>query len=222
LEEKRREIAALQGLSVTEVQPSRRDFTLFVATQKTDIALIPRLKRVDPETRGTWPDLDPVALARAYDDTEAAAIAVGTAAWNGGSLDDLERVSRAVTAIFPVTALGEAELRELIAVARSLHMAPIVEVESDKDLPTAAALAPALIGLRTQNGTGFADLGLARALAERIPKQRTVLLLSEVRELESLRELQGSIDAAVVGDALLDHADPAACLAAFVAGEAES
>lgn len=244
LEEKRREILALEGLSITEVQPSRRDFTLFVATQKTGIALIPRLKRVDPETRGAWPDLDLPALARAYDDTEAAAIAVGTAEWNGGSLDDLERISRAVTAavlrddlclharqlydsrlhgadavIFPIAPLGETELRELVAVARSLHMAPIVEVESEKDLPIAAAVAPALVGLRTNDGSGFADLGLARALAARIARQRTVLLLSEVRDLESLRELKGSIDAAVVGDALLGRGDPAGLLAAFVEGE---
>jgi indole-3-glycerol phosphate synthase len=247
LEEKRREIAALGGLSVTEVQPSRRDFTLFVATQKREIALIPRLKRADPETRGAWPDLDPPALARAYDETEAAALAVSTAAWQGGSLDDLERVARAVTAavlrddlclhasqlyesrlsgadavVLPVGELTEAEIRELVGVTRSLHMAPVLEVEADEHLPVAVALGPALVGLRAPGEGGFADLRSARALADRVPAQRTVLLLSEVRRLDDLGELAGAIDAAVVGDALLGWSDPAAALAAFFAGRSES
>jgi indole-3-glycerol phosphate synthase len=247
LEEKRREIRALEGLSVTEVQPSRRDFTLFVATDKREIALIPRLKRADPETRGAWPDLDLPSLARAYDGTEAAAIAVSTAGWYGGSMDDLGRVSAAVTApvlrddlclhasqlydsrlrgadavVFPVGSLAEAELRELVAVARSLHMAPVLEVEGEKDLPVAIALGPACIGVRAVGEGGLRDLRLARALTARIPRQRTVLLLSEVRHLDELHELEGSIDAAVVGDALLASADPAASLAAWVAGQPAS
>jgi indole-3-glycerol phosphate synthase len=246
LEEKRREVLALRELRITEVQPSRRDFTLFVATQKRGIALVPRLKRADPETRGAWRDLDLPSLARAYDDTEAAALAVSTAAASGGSLDDLQRVSSAVSAavlrddlclhpsqlydsrlrgadavVLPVGALNEAELRELVAVARSLHMTPILEVERGAEVPVAAGLAPAFVGLRVPGDAGFADLALAGELAGRFPPQRTILLLSEVRRLDELRGLEGTIDAAVVGDALLDRADPAAHLSAFLDGHAE-
>jgi indole-3-glycerol phosphate synthase len=241
LEEKGREVAALGALSVTEVQPSRRDFTLFVATQKEAIALIPRLKRVDPETGGAWPEIDLPSLARAYDEGEAAALAVSTAAWNGGSPDDLTRVSQAVGAavlrddlclhasqlydsrlrgadavVLPVGSLADGELRELIAVARSLHMAPVLEVESERELEVAAACGPACLGLRVAGAGGFADLACARRLAARTPRQRTIVLLSEVRRVEDLRELHGAIDAAVVGDALLGSVDPAAALAGFL------
>jgi indole-3-glycerol phosphate synthase len=245
LEEKRREIHALEGLTVTEVQPSRRDFTLFVATQKNGIALIPLFKRADPQTGGAWPDLDLEVLARLDDDTEAAALAVSTAAWNGGTMADLDRVSGAVTAavlrddlclhisqlyesrlhgadavVLPVAELAAPVLRELIAVTRSLHMAPVLEMQSAADVAAVLASGPACVGLRVTAEDGFADLTSALDLARRIPKQRTVLLLSEVRRLDDLRRLEGSIDAAVVGDALLDCADPAAAIEAFVGGRA--
>ena len=48
-----------------------------------------------------------------------------------------------------------------------------------------------------------------RALAAQVPHHRTVLLLAEVAALDDLMALAGVIDAAVVGDALLDAADPA-------------
>ena len=50
-----------------------------------------------------------------------------------------------------------------------------------------------------------------------MPQRRTVLLLSEVAALDDLLELGGMIDAAVVGDALLAAADPAAAIGAFLA-----
>src|SRR5262245_3967403 len=163
LAEKQAEIATLADLPLTNIVPSRRDFTQFVATQKQGIALVPRLQRANPETGSAWPDLDLTAFARACDDAEAGALAVRTAARFGTSVADLDAVVVAVSApvlrddlclhrqqvyharlhgadavVLPAAELDAAALRELAAAASSMHMASVVEVD------TAAALAAAL------------------------------------------------------------------------------
>jgi indole-3-glycerol phosphate synthase len=221
LAEKQEEIDCIAGIRLAEVSPSRRDFTMFVTTNKQRISLIPRLKRHD---------------------TEAAAFAVCTARLNAGSIDDLRRVSQVVSAavlrddlclhanqlyqarlhgadavLLPAGPLAFVSLRELMAISSSLHMTPVIEVETAAALDDALRLTPAPIGLRLGTGDGFVDLDLTLQVAREIPAQRTVLLLSEVRGLDTLSSLHGLIDAAVVGDVLLGAADPAATIEQFLA-----
>ena len=242
LAEKRAELDRLAALALTEVAPSRRDFTQFVATQKQGIALVPRLQRLNPETGGSWPDLDLAAVARACDDADAGALAVRTAATFGASIADLDRVGAVVSApllrddlcldrlqvyesrlhgadavLLSVAAVGATSARELAAVASSVHMASVIDVDDERSLTAALDIATACIGLACATDAGRADLGRIRALAVQVPRHRTVLLLAEVAVLDDLWSLDGLIDAAVVGDALLDAPDPAALLRAFLA-----
>ena len=240
LAEKKSEVMGLAGLDLNQITPSRRDFTQFVSTQKTGIALVARLKRADPHTGASWRDVDLTALARRCDDTEVGAIAVATAEMFGGRIDDLRAVAAAVTApilrddlclhanqvyqarlfgadavVFPAAQVA-ADLASLLDVAASLHMAAVIEICSESDLALIADHRLACVGVQCTAADGFADLARARALAERIPSERCVLLLSEVREIESLRAAHGLIDAAVVGNALLDAEDPASVIEAFL------
>jgi len=242
LEEKAEEIRHLAGLSVTEVTPSRRDFTMFVATNKQGIALVPRLKRRDPETASEWPNSDLAMLARVYDETEAAALAVCTAGFHGGSIVDLRNISDAVSAavlrddlclqanqiyhsrlqgadavVLPVGRVSPETLQELVAISNSVHMAPVLEVESRAELHVALPLAPAPIGLRFTGADGFADMRSTVEMSREIPAQRTVLLLAEVKALADLSPLNGLVDAAVVGDALLGAANPTEDIDRFLA-----
>jgi indole-3-glycerol phosphate synthase len=242
LAEKHAEIATLTDLPLPEITPSRRDFTQFVATQKQGIALVPRLQRANPATGAAWPGVDLAAFARLCDDAETGAIAVRTAVVFGTSLADLDAVAAAVSApllrddlcldrqhvyqarlhgadavVLPAGELDRAALRDLAALAGSTHMASVVEVATDAALAAALELPTACIGLACADGAGRADLARVRALAAQVPRHRTVLLLAEVPVLDALLELAGLIDAAVVGDALLDAADPAAAIAAFLA-----
>ena len=242
LAEKRAEIATLAELPLTNIVPSRRDFTQFVATQKQGIALVPRLQRRNPDSGRTWPDLDVGEFARVCDDADAGALAVRTAPLFGAGLADLDAVVAAVSApvlrddlclhrqqiyqarlhgadaiVLPAAELDAASLRELVAVASSMHMASVVEVASEAALAAAVDLPTACVGLACAGADGHADRTRVRALATRVPRHRTVLLLAEVAALDDLEELAGVIDAAVVGDALLDAADPAAAMAAFLA-----
>jgi len=242
LEEKRAEIATLADLPLPEIVPSRRDFTQFVATQKHGIALVPRLQRANPASGRAWPALDLVAFARACDDSDAAALAVRTAALFGNAVADLDAVAAAVTApllrddfclherqvlqsrlhgadavLLPAAELDPAALRDLSALASSLHMTSVIEVGSEAGLRAALPLHTACIGIAGTAPGGRADAQRVRALASQVPRQRTVLLLDEVAALDELLPLSGVIDAAVVGDALLDVADPAAAIAAVQA-----
>ena len=243
LAEKRAELSALTDLALPEITPSRRDFTQFVATQKREIALVPRLQRVDPATGRAWPTADLVGFAQLCDDAETAAIAVRTAAVFGTSIADLDAVAATVTApllrddlclderhvyharlhgadavVLPAGELDPAALRTLAALAASMHMTSVIEVAADAALAAALALPTVCIGLAVTDAAGQADLVQVRRLAGQIPRHRIVLLLAEVGELDALGALTGLLDAAVVGDALLDAADPAAAIAAFVTG----
>ena len=241
LGEKRAELSQLGDLALTELVPSRRDFIQFVATQKQGIALIPRLQRLNPWSGAAWPALDLVAFARACDDAEAGAIAVRTAALFGMAPADLDTVVAAVTApvlrddlcvdrlhvyqsrlggadavLLPASELSPTQLGELSAIAGSMHMASIIEVRDDAAVGAALAVASACIGVASAAADGRADMARSRTLAERVPAHRTVVLLAEPAALDDLLPLRGLIDAAVVGDALLDAADPAAALRAFL------
>lgn len=241
LAEKRAEIAALGDVAVGDIVPSRRDFTQFVATQKQSIALVPRLARANPETGGVWPGLDLLELARRYDDADTAALAVRSAALHGGAIADLAAAAAATTApilrddlcldrrqlyqsrlhgadavLLPAAHLDPAALVELGAIAASMHMVAVIEVRSERELDAALAVANACVGLVCPGGHGFADLARVGALAARVPARRTTLLLGEVAALDDLRALDGLIDAAVVGDALLGAADPVAAIEAFI------
>jgi indole-3-glycerol phosphate synthase len=165
-----------------------------------------------------------------------------TAALFGGALADLDAVAAAVSApvlrddlclhrqqiyqsrlhgadavVLPAADLDAALLRELVAVTSSMHMASVIEIADEAALDAAVDLPTACLGLACAGADGHADRVRARALAARIPRHRTVLLLSEVAALDDLADLAGVIDAAVVGDALLDAGDPAAAIAAFLA-----
>src|SRR5579862_588046 len=142
----REEVRQLAGQSISEVTPSRRDFAQYVTTQRHELAVIARLAWTPaPSDRDAVID-----CARACDDGEVAALAVATEP-DGLSMDDLAAIAAAVTApvlrdaptidpsqlyyarlhgvdaaVYPASLLDEDALRELAAVASSLHMASIV------------------------------------------------------------------------------------------------
>ena len=240
--EKHAEIEVLAGLNLTEVTPSRRDFAMFTATQKNGIALIPRLKRQDPDTGSTWPGLDLVQVARRLDDTDVGALAVATAGYYGASIGDLLAVAEAVTApvlradpclhrlqiyqarlhgadavIMPWQHVDPARRAELVETASSTHMASVIVVSAPADIDAALAFGTACIGIHCARADGYADIEGLRALAARIPRVRTVVVLTEVATLDGLWSLNGLVDAALMGNLLLDAPHPEAVVSEWQA-----
>ncbi len=242
IREKLEEAEKLQGIATNAIVPSGRDFTQFLASQRTDVALVARLKRVDPSTGGEWRDADLVSLAELLDDTELAALAVSTAAVHGMSPQDLDSVRAVSTAPLmrddlcvdevqlydsrlrgadavriPVTELVDELVESLCDVAVSLHMTPVLDIADRAELERAPVRAPHCVGLRCTEPDGFIDVERTRALAALVPRHIVVVSLSEPRDLAEASRLRGSVDGAFVGDVLLRASEPEREIERFLA-----
>jgi indole-3-glycerol phosphate synthase len=213
------------------VTPSVRNFAQYVTTHKQDLALIAALKRADPRTGRSWNNRNLVALAQECDDAEVSAIAVYTEPGVfGTSMDDLRAVSAAVSApvlrldlllhptqihharlcgadavLLHACAVDAATLTNLVNVASSMHVAPVVVVRTQTELEQALATGAFLLGVLSPSGT--LDLAHIKTLVTEIPPQKTVIVFDEISTPEEHTALQGKVDAVLVGNAILDASD---------------
>jgi tryptophan synthase beta chain/phosphoribosylanthranilate isomerase len=208
--------------------------------------LIAEIKRSSPsagEIAGR--DDDIVARARAYEAGGAAAISVLCEPhWFGGSVDDLRAV-RAAVAIpvlakeFVVEEIQLPHLRaagaDLVLLLAVLHTArrlaalvdraleiglePLVEAHDEKELGRALATNARLIGINNRDLRSLAvDTDRAVRLRRLVPDDRLVVAESGVRDPSTVAAWRAAgFDAALVGEALVRSADPAAAARTFVA-----
>ncbi len=211
--------------------------------------LIAEIKRSSPSAgRIASASEDIIARARAYEAGGAAAISVLCEPhWFGGSVDDLRAVRAAVAvpvlakdfvveAIqLPLLRAAGADLVLLLAVlhpakrlarlvgaARDLGLEPLVEVHDARELERALASGARLIGLNNRDlRTLEVDVERAAHLRELVPDDRLVIAESGVREPAIVARWRAlGFDGALVGEALVRAADPAAAVRAFVAAGA--
>ena len=211
--------------------------------------LIAEIKRASPSAgRIAAADDDIVARARAYEAGGAAAISVLCEPhWFGGSVDDLRAVRAAVAVPvlakdFVVEAIQLSMLRaagaDLVLLLAVLHPAkrlarlvdgalaiglePLVEVHDERELEQALATGARLIGLNNRDlRTLEVDVERAARLRELVPDDRLVIAESGVREPAIVARWRAlGFDGALVGEALVRAADPAAAVRAFVAAGA--
>jgi len=210
--------------------------------------LIAEIKRRSPSAGTIARDLDPVALARAYEAGGAVAVSVLCEPhWFGGSVDDL-RVVRAAIAV-PVIAkdfvvepaqlelLRSAgadavlllaavhppkRLARLAAAALDLGLEPLVEAHGTRELDAALATVARVVGINNRDlRTLLVDPQLALGLRAHVPDDRLVVGESGVTEPQALRAWRAAgLDAALVGEAIVRAADPVAAARAFVAAGA--
>jgi len=225
---KQAEIRQLTDTRLSEVTPSVRSFSQYVTTHKQELVLIAALKRADPPTGRAWPDRDLVTLAQECDDAEVGAVAVYTEPTVfGSSMQDLRAIAAAVSApvlhldlilhpaqihqarlcgadavLLVAGAVDVATLTSLMTVASSLHVAPVVAVETSAEISQALAAGAFLLGLTSPSG--MLDLALVDALVAEIPVQKTVIVLDEIRTSEEYAALRGKVDAVLVSEAVLD------------------
>ncbi|HEY7826746.1 MAG TPA: hypothetical protein VIB99_00845, partial [Candidatus Limnocylindrales bacterium] len=210
------------------------------------LALIAELKRASPSAGQIVPaGDDPVARARAYAAGGAAVISVLCEPhWFGGSIDDLRRVRAAVSV--PVLAKEfvvdrrqlpllraagadvvlllaslhpTARLGRLVEAALGIGLEPLVEAHDRRELERALASGARLIGLNNRNLRTLAvDPEQAVRLREDVPEDRLVVAESGVREPATVAGWRAlGFDAALIGEALMRAADPAAAAARYVA-----
>jgi len=208
--------------------------------------LIAEIKRSSPSAgRIAKAGDDIVARARAYEAGGAAAISVLCEPhWFGGSVDDLRAV-RAAVAIpvlakdfvvedvqLPMLRAAGADLVLLLAVlhparrlarlvdcALELGLEPLVEAHDAREVERALATRTRLIGLNNRDlRTLEVDVDRAARLRELVPDDRLVIAESGVRDPATVARWRAlGFDAALVGEALVRAADPAAAVRSFVA-----
>ena len=208
------------------------------------IAVIGEVKRRSPSKGDLCPDLDPAAMAKAYEAGGARALSVLTdPEFFGGSPEDLEAargacsvpvlrkdftvtpldvadaaVMGADAVLLIVAALSDAELVELHALARQLGLDALVEVHDEAELERALAVGARVVGVNQRDLVSFeVDQDRAARLAPLIPVDVVRVAESGVRGPDDAAALADvGYDALLVGESLVTSPDPAAAVRALL------
>lgn len=207
-------------------------------------SVIAEVKRRSPSRGVLAPDLDPAAMARAYETGGAACLSVLTDAEHfGGSRADLEtargacslpvlrkdftvsvadiyeaRAMGADAVLLIVAALSRAELELFLEKAAGLGLDALVEVHDESELEVALACGASLVGVNQRDLRTFElDRARARRLAASLPAGVISVGESGLGDPEEVAELAAAgFDAVLVGESFVTAPDPAAEVARFV------
>jgi indole-3-glycerol phosphate synthase len=217
-----------------------RDFYATLAAGE-HVRVIAELKRASPSAGPIQLDCDPVQQARRYEAAGAAAISVLTEESRFcGSLEDLARV-RATTPlpllrkdflvepyqIYEARAAGAdsvlliaevlndgALLKDLIALARQLHMEPLVELYEPRNVERVLAAGARIVGVNNRDLRTFrVNLQQTHRVAPLVPRDCLLVAESGIAsraEVEYLAE--AGVKAILVGESLMRAASPEALL----------
>lgn len=208
------------------------------------LSVIAEVKRASPTAGRIAGDVDPVAIARAYEAGGAAAVSVLTEPDHfGGSLEDLRAVAAAVSIpvlrkdfvceplhvwearaaaadsiLLIVAALSEEELGSLHALAVTLGMMPLVEVHTVEEVAPALAVGARIIGINTRDlATLAVDPSMVAAVRPAIPSGVVVVGESGIAARADVRALEEvPVDAILVGEALMRAPDPGRAVGALL------
>jgi indole-3-glycerol phosphate synthase len=212
------------------------------------MAVISEVKRRSPSKGDLDPDLDPRSVAAEYEAGGATCLSVLTdEAFFGGSRADLvearaacslpvlrkdftvspldvcdARLMGADAVLLIVAALDDAELAELLALARTLALAPLVEVHDEPELDRALAVGARLVGVNQRDLRTFqVDRERAVRMGERMPSGVVAVAESGIRDAADVERLANAGYAAVlVGETLVRSADRMSAVDALLGARA--
>jgi indole-3-glycerol phosphate synthase len=124
------------------------------------------------------------------------------------------RANDADSFLLIVAALSDKVLAELLALARELHMEPLVEVHTAGELQRALGAGARIIGVNNRDlNTLEVHVQTSFELIERIPDDCIAVSESGLRSHDDLLKLRAAgFDAFLIGESLMLAADPAAAL----------
>jgi len=219
-----------------------RDFKK--ALQGGGVSLIAELKKASPSAGLLRPDYAVPRGAREYARAGAAALSVLTEEnYFFGRLEDIAEAKEAVplpvlrkdfvfddyqihesraagadAVLLIVAILTDEELKSLLALARSLRMAALVEVHAKDELDRAAAAGADIIGVNSRN---LKDLSMNRTAFEEllpaVPRTAVRVAESGIKTSEDVAALKRlGCDAMLVGESLLRQPDMGGAAARLV------
>ncbi|MFP3895354.1 MAG: indole-3-glycerol phosphate synthase TrpC [Anaerolineales bacterium] len=127
----------------------------------------------------------------------------------------LEARAYGADAVLLIAAVLETStLEALMRAALSLGLTPLVEVHDKVELEAILPLEPPVIGINNRNLKDFTvDLATTEKLVSHIPNSSLIVSESGIHGVDQMRRLSAlGVDAALIGEALVTAADPAATL----------
>ena len=217
---------------------------LVAAADRDGIAVIAEIKRRSPSAGDLDPDLDPVALSRAYEQGGAACLSVLTdVEFFGGSPQDLHaardsctlpvlrkdftvsaldvcdaRLMGADAVLLIAAVLSDSELGSFLQVAGACGLEALVEVHDAAELERALAAGARLIGVNQRDLATFeVDRSRAAELAATMPPDVVSVAESGIRDADDVRRLaDAGYQAVLVGETLVRAPDRRAAVADLV------
>lgn len=213
--------------------PAPRDFLAVLRVRRP--AIIAEIKRASPSKGDILPGLDPLAVARDYEASGAAAISVLTDRHFKGSLEDLRAVRAAVDVpllrkdfIFDAYQLYEAraagadcilliaamlredELEALHRLARELGLQALVEVHNEEELRVAERVGAEIVGINNRDlHTFVTDLAVTERLLAGYSAKALVVAESGIDKPADIRRLdRAGARAFLIGESLLRGGRP--------------
>ncbi|HUP26999.1 MAG TPA: indole-3-glycerol phosphate synthase TrpC [Chloroflexia bacterium] len=222
--------------------PRPRDFRAALADRRRPAPrLIAEIKRRSPSRGEIRPELDPVGIARLYQENGAAAVSVlADSRFFGGSLDDLADVRASISlpvlckefivdpyqiyeartagadaVLLIASVLSQRDLCEYRELAEEHGMAALVEVHNEPELARALASGATLVGINNRDLHTFTvSLETTRSLMPLIPPHVMVVSESGLRtQTDRAQMFDIGVDAILVGESLLASSDLAAATA---------
>jgi indole-3-glycerol phosphate synthase len=212
---------------------ARRQVPLdFAAALKGEgIKLIAEVKKASPSKGVLRPYFDPMALAKTYADSGAAAISVLTdAEYFQGSPEHLAAIRQTVSlpllrkdfiydeyqiyesaaygadALLLITTILEPkQLAKMLTISLKLGLGCLVEVHDKDELTIALDSGAEIIGINNRNLKTFEiDVNTTRRLRPMVPENNIVVSESGISRREDIKKLEEwGVDAVLIGEALV-------------------
>jgi len=213
---------------IAEARPAR---SLRDALRLEGMSLIAEVKLASPVKGRFLVDADPIDLASVYEGAGARAVSVLTdEKFFQGKLSNLTKVSRHVSVpclrkefiideyqiyearaasadaiLLIVRILSDEQLKEYIALSKSLGMDALVETHDAKEIERALDAGARIIGVNNRDLDSFeVDINTTLELKKMVPGGHTLVSESGITTREHVQLLEdGGIDAILVGEALV-------------------
>ncbi len=212
--------------------------------------VIAELKKASPSRGILRGDYAPAALAAALERAGAAALSVLTEEdFFLGSLADLKEARKATQVpilrkdfiidpwqvwetraagadsfLLIAAILSDEAMRDLLTLGRELRLEPLVEVHTQGELERAIEAGARIVGVNNRDLRNFqVCMETSLALIEQIPENCIAVSESGLRTHDDLRQLRlAGFDAFLVGEHLMQSADPSVPLRGLIAADGAS
>ncbi len=199
------------------------------------VSMIAEIKNASPSKGMIRADMNPLEIARIYEENGAAGISVLTdEKYFQGNLERLSDIRKTVDlpllrkdftidpyqiyearcagadAVLLIAAcLGDGELKGLMECASSLGMASLVEVHDEQEMDRVSRLNPKLIGINNRDLATFkTDLATTEKLAPRAPSDAVLVSESGINVAGDVERVhRAGVHAMLVGEALMRATD---------------